>query len=155
MPLSNSILARLQNQHETIAELTGGFSDLQLKKRINPDKWSIFENIAHLCAYQPAFAKRIEKIIAEESPSFERYVAENDSYFNECLRLSLEEMIAKIGSDRSTIITELNKLRDDQLMRTGRHPKYGSLSLYQWTDFFLLHEAHHLWTIMQLAFSLS
>ncbi len=155
MPLSSSVLSRLQYQHQSISELSKGFSEEQLKMRINLDKWSAFENMIHLCAYQPTFIHRIEKMLNEESPSFERYVAENDSHFYECLKFSPEELFFKINSDREIIIAKLKMLDDNQLSRTGIHPKYGKLSIAQWSDFFLLHEAHHLWVLMLLLFSIS
>jgi hypothetical protein len=30
------------------------------------------------------------------------------------------------------------------------HKKYGALTIMEWTEFFLLHEAHHIFTIFQL-----
>ncbi|HVM87334.1 MAG TPA: DinB family protein [Puia sp.] len=155
MLLSDSILSRLEYQHQTICELIKGFSEKQLKHDINTGKWSIFENIIHLCAYQPIFIKRIDLMLQTESPSFERYIAENDSGFYECLKLSIDEAISKINADRTVIISKLKGLDEDQLNKTGCHPKYGLFSISKWTEFFLLHEAHHLWTIMQLSFSLS
>jgi len=155
MPLTASVLSRLQYQHQSISELSKTFSEEQLKMRVNPDKWSAFENIVHLCAYQPTFIHRIGRMLNEKSPAFERYVAENDPYFYECLRLSLEQLFSKINSDREIIIDKLKMLDDDQLRRTGIHPKYGELSLAQWADFFLLHEAHHLWVLLLLLFSIS
>ena len=47
----------------------------------------------------------------------------------------------------------LKSLEDDQLARTGRHPVLGKLTLSEWIEFFLLHEAHHIMTIFQLAHS--
>ena len=155
MPLSYSIIARLQYQHQTISELTKNFSEEKLKQRINPDKWSPFENIVHLCAYQPTFIQRISLILKENNPLFERYVAENDSHFYECMKLSFAELISKINNERSIIFKKLQSLNDEQLRRAGKHPKYGALTIAQWADFFLLHEAHHLWAIIQLTFSVS
>lgn len=154
MPLSDSIIARLQYQHQTIAELTKNFTEEQLRHRINPDKWSAFENIVHLAAYQPTFIQRIELMLEEDNPLFERYVAEKDDHFYECLKLSLPELISDIENDRSTIFKKLQGLSDTQLSRTGLHPKYGELSMVTWADFFLLHEANHLWAIMQLVHSI-
>lgn len=39
-------------------------------------------------------------------------------------------------------------------MRIGLHPVYGPMTLEGWTEFFLLHEAHHLFTILRLGGSL-
>lgn len=52
------------------------------------------------------------------------------------------------------IIQNLNELiftlSEKELDRTGVHKKYGDLNIVQWIEFFLLHEAHHLFTIFQL-----
>jgi hypothetical protein len=45
-------------------------------------------------------------------------------------------------------------LSPDKLDRTGIHPKYGKLNIIDWTEFFLLHEAHHLFAIFQLTHTL-
>ena len=154
MPLSASISARLQYQHQTIAELSGNLTEEQLKLRIIPDKWSAFENIVHLTAYQPTFIQRIELMLHEENPSFERYVAENDKLFHAYLKLSLPALISNTNHDRSVIFDKLSSLSDEQLNRKGKHPKYRLLKISQWADFFLLHEAHHLWAVMQLTCSI-
>ena len=150
MPLSLSILTRLQHQYEALSELTGGLTEQQLKQRTNPDKWSAFENIAHLAAYQPMFLGRLEKIAAEDAPSFERYVAEKDPLFPTYLDRSSDTLIHLITARAGEITAHLTVLNDTDLLRTGLHPKYGKLTVPQWTQFYLLHEAHHLFTIFML-----
>jgi hemerythrin superfamily protein len=136
MPLSASIIARLQYQHHTIAELSDKFTEEQLKLHIVPDKWSAFENIVHLTAYQPTFTQRIELMLHEENPSFQRYVAENDDRFHEYLKLSLSVLLSHTNHDRSLIFDRLHSLSGVQLNRKGTHPKYGLLKVFQWADFF-------------------
>jgi DinB superfamily len=184
MPLSASIRTRLRHQQETISELIADLSDNQLKQRINPDKWSAFEHIAHLAAYQLVFIKRLEKIMGtesapeklpggngaypkqpagnEEPPAFERYVAERDPLFPEYLGKTVSELLADIARDRCRITAffpgtddegrpDTKGMIDDRdLLLTARHPKYGLMTTVQWTEFFLLHEAHHLFTIFML-----
>lgn len=150
MPLSSSILARLQYQHETINELINGFTTEQLKQYVNPGKWSVFENIVHLVAYQPTFIHRIDLTLQGNEPRFERYTAENDPLFYEYLQRPLDELLRISTHDRSFIRTTMEGLTENQLTLIAIHPKFGPMTLIQWTDFFLLHEAHHLWTIFQL-----
>jgi hypothetical protein len=150
MPLSASILTRLRHQHEALPELIGALTEEELKQRVNPDKWSAFEHIAHLAAYQPAFIGRLERIAAEPTPSFGRYVAENDPQFPYYLNLSLKELLELIAGRASQITDKLTILNERDLLRTGLHPKYGQLTVVEWTQFFLLHEAHHLFTIFML-----
>ena len=51
---------------------------------------------------------------------------------------------------RKTLNDFLFGLDEHQLMRTARHPAYGKWNINGWTQFFLLHEAHHFFTILKL-----
>jgi hypothetical protein len=150
MPLSPSALTRLQYQHTTIHELIAGLTEEQLKHTVQPGKWSAFDNIAHLACYQPVFLLRLERIQSEHSPTFDRYVADNDPLFSDYRDLPLAELIRGIDTRRTTIFSKLQGMREDDLKRIALHPKYGSLDVVKWTEFFLLHEAHHLYTIFML-----
>lgn len=149
MPLSASILARLQYQHQTIRELIKDLPKETLRQRVNPDKWSAFENIAHLAAYQTVFISRIERMKNEAPPEFERYVAEKDPLFPPYLERPLPELLADIDNRRSVIFSELTGMNEEMLGKTGLHPHYGLFTMAQWTEFFLLHEGHHLYIIFQ------
>ena len=150
MPLSTSLSSRLEFQHQTIDELIEGYSEEQLKIRTVPDKWSAFENIAHLVSYQLVFQERIVRILLESNPSFHRYVAENDPSFSEYVQCPLKHLREILFDARHQISRQLHDLPNNQLALTGQHPLFGRLSLIQWTEFFLLHEAHHLFTIFKL-----
>jgi Protein of unknown function (DUF1569) len=36
----------------------------------------------------------------------------------------------------------------DRMGRVGHHPAFGALNLRQWVQFFLMHEAHHLYVAL-------
>jgi hypothetical protein len=151
MPLSSSALSRLQYQHETIRELIKGFDTGQLKREVNPGKWSLFENVAHLVAYQPTFMHRVQLMEQKDNPSFDRYVADNDPAFHQCVQLDIKELLEDLSTQRFIIHKHISSLGETVLRRTGQHAKYGNMSISQWTEFFLLHEAHHLFTSFMLA----
>ncbi len=150
MPLSASITTRLLHQHEALPEIIDGFSEEQLKQRVDPDKWSAFEHIAHLAAYQPMFISRLQRLAAETSPAFERYVAEKDPRFPVFLDHSLQTLRNLIAANAAQIASTLMSWDDPALLRTALHPKYGLLTVTQWSQFYLLHEAHHLFAIFML-----
>jgi len=150
MSLSASVCSRLQHQHETIYDLLRGFSEEQLRQRLQNDKWSAFEQIAHLVSYQPVFMQRLQRITQETEPSFNRYVADNDPAFIRCCNGSLKELLNDLSVQRAGITKYLMTLTEPAVSKTGRHPKYGSLTISEWTEFFLLHEAHHLFNIFML-----
>lgn len=150
MFLSASVNSRLQFQHETIHGLLKGFSEEYLKQRIQIDKWSVHEQVAHLVTYQPLFLQRLKTIEKENDPFFERYVADNDPAFLAACRQPMPALLAGLQMQRSEIIDYLLAVPYDTLGKTGRHPKYGHLTMAEWTEFFLLHEAHHLFSIFML-----
>jgi DinB superfamily len=43
----------------------------------------------------------------------------------------------------------LQRLSPPDFARVGTHSRFGPLSLAAWIEFFLAHEAHHLYTIVK------
>ena len=60
-------------------------------------------------------------------------------------------MLEELNRDRVTLTGVVTKMKENELRRVGVHPKFGRLTVLDWTEFFLLHEAHHLFTIFRLA----
>jgi uncharacterized damage-inducible protein DinB len=150
MQLPSSVSTRLQYQHKSLMDIIDGLSDEQIRRQIITGKWSIFENIVHLQTYQHTFADRVKKIFATENPVFTRYTAESDSLFLDNCGKSSWEIMKDMFSFRKEMAAELILFPTSDLIKPGTHPVYGKLSLVQWLHFFLLHEAHHLFTIFKL-----
>ncbi len=146
-----SLTDRLKNQHVTINAIIERVSEGRMNYHPEPSKWSIHDNITHLAVYQPVFINRINQILLEDNALFERYVGDEDENFMSWRYKAVDELIYKITADRGTIVQLILNLNNEQLSRTGTHLKYGKLSVLEWTEFFLLHEAHHLFTMFQLA----
>jgi uncharacterized damage-inducible protein DinB len=153
MQLQSSITTRLEYQHKSLLDLIEGLSDEQVRRQVILGKWSIFENIVHLATYQKTFMSRFEEILKNDQPSFDRYTAETDPLFYDNCMKSTREIIQEMMSERKILATVLLALKADQFKRTGHHPLFGTMTLIQWIQFFLLHEAHHLFTIFKLAAS--
>ncbi|QJW89528.1 DinB family protein [Spirosoma taeanense] len=149
-----SLLARLANQPDALNHLLFGLSEDQLRQRPHSDKWSIFENLAHLGRYQEIFLDRVQQINAEVMPSFDRYVAEQDPGFPEWTQLGFYELLERMRGERATLNAFLSILHEELLTRVGLHPLYGPMTVEGWTELFLLHEAHHYFTIARLGGSL-
>jgi len=150
MKIYNSLNERLRNQHLAISELVAGTSNQKLASPPAPGKWSALDNIAHLTRYQKIFIGRIHQILNEDVPVFDRYNGDLDPEFTPFRLMDLTELLDIIKADRATISDLLSGLTDTELSRIGVHPKYGRLTISKWAEFFVLHEAHHLFTIFQL-----
>jgi hypothetical protein len=93
---------------------------------------------------KPVFLDRINLILADDNMVFERYKAENDPEFESWRQYDLSTLLNKLDEDRINIFDTIAYLTPAELGKTGVHKKYGTLTITEWTEFFLLHEAHHI-----------
>lgn len=150
MLLSAAVTSRLQHQHESLQDLLKGHNESQLRQRPPSGKWSPFEQVAHLAAYQLVFLQRMKQVEQGNNPLFERYIGDDDPVFLEYRELPLQQLLENLYIQRFIIINYLTALPEAALRNTGRHPKYGEFTLAEWTEFFLLHEGHHLFHLFLL-----
>ena len=113
-------------------------------------KWSAHEQLAHLARYHQIFLQRIDRILTEQAPEFPRYRAEDDPEWPAWTGLPTSHLLVRISSMRSKLMARLRSLSKEDFERTGVHPKFGPMSLSLWLEFFLVHEAHHLYVVLQL-----
>lgn len=146
-----TVAVRLQSQLNCLPTILAGVSRDALERRPATDKWSAKDNLAHLARYHEVFRERIDRILTEDRPVFTRYRAEEDPRWPPWAAKSSDAILAELRTLRSQIIALFDGLSDVELLRTGVHPRFGEMTLLQWMEFFLLHEAHHLYTVMQRA----
>lgn len=152
MPLST--LDRLKTQHLTLSDIISHLNAEKILCKPVTEKWSIHENMAHLAKYQKLFIERLDKILISDLPEFEPYNAEIDLEFDRWIQKSPDILLTEINADRRILTIRIESLTENDLQRVGLHATYGKLNLSDWLQFFLLHEAHHLFTIFKLAHKL-
>lgn len=150
MHMPSSISTRMQYQHKSLLDILDGLSDQQIRLHPHPGKWSIFENIVHLQTYQHTFINRIWKILDGEDPIFTAYTAEADPLFHDNCAKSSREVIQDLVTTRKKLAADVTAFKETDLAKQGHHPVYGKMNIVQWLNFFLLHEAHHLFTIFKI-----
>ena len=150
MELPSHLSTRLQYQHKSLVDLIDGLSEEQVRRQVVTGKWSIFENIVHLQTYQHVFILRVREILEKENPLFTRYTADADPEFLDYCEKPLREVMQDMITVRKQMATEMIRFQEADYKRVGTHPFFGEMSLLQWINFFLLHEAHHLFTIFKL-----
>jgi uncharacterized damage-inducible protein DinB len=144
-------LQRCETQlQDFLAVALKGVSVDTLSKNVVPGKWSAHENLAHLARYHQIFLQRIDRILAEQAPEFPRYRAEDDPEWPAWTSLPTPQLFVRISSMRAKLMARLRSLSKEDFQRTGIHPKFGEMSLALWLEFFLVHEAHHLYVVLQL-----
>ena len=146
-----SLKSRLKDQHNSLAVLITDLDTNKLRYRPEPGKWNIQDNIVHLAVYQPIFINRINTILEKDKPAFHSYRADDDPVFLAWREWDVKDLMTRLNEDREQLYQLITNLSEKELNRTGTHLRYGTLTIIQWTEFFLLHEAHHQFTIFKLA----
>lgn len=151
MSLNESLRARLRGQLDGLPLVLGGASSETLKQRPPSGKWSAHENLAHLARYHDVFRDRLQRILDEDRPQLGRYRAEDDPGWPPWPAREPDDVLRRLHELRRELVAFVERLTPERLGRTGVHPLFGEMAIPEWIEFFLLHEAHHLYVIMSRA----
>jgi uncharacterized damage-inducible protein DinB len=145
MGLSEATSARLVTQLEPLARLFTGVGEDAMRRRPTSGKWSAHENLAHLARYHEIFIERLCRMLTEDRPQLGRYRSEDDPEAARWMAMSVGETLSQLKTLRSRLVGMVENLSPEQVERTGIHPVLGEMTIPLWIEFFLLHEAHHLY----------
>ncbi|HVR09884.1 MAG TPA: DinB family protein [Thermoanaerobaculia bacterium] len=148
--LPETTAVRLRTQLDTLPLLLAGVDDDALERRPAPGKWSAREQLAHLARHHEVTGERLRRILAEPEPSLPRYRAEEDPEWPRWAALPLAAVTAELAARRAGLVAAVAAIPPADLSRRGVHPVLGAMPIPLWLEFFLLHEAHHLFSTMQL-----
>lgn len=146
--LDEAILVRLARQLDALPFLLGQASPEILRKRPASGKWSAHENLAHLARHHEVMLDRIDRILREDRPALGRYRAEEDPAWPDMAALPTQDVLNRLKALRGRLIEVVRGLSEAQLTRTGIHPIFREMTIPGWLEFFLLHEAHHLYVVL-------
>jgi uncharacterized damage-inducible protein DinB len=149
MKMNESTLSRLRSQLSVLPLILGDAGTDALRRRPAPGKWSVHENLAHLARYHEVFIGRLKRMLVEEAPNVGRYQAEEDPDWWQWPERSPEDVLSRLKALRVDLVRLVESLEDSQFGRVGVHPLLGPMPIPLWLEFFLLHEGHHLYTIMR------
>jgi DinB superfamily len=146
--LTAALRSRFEHQLDALALVLRDTAPIHLEWRPADGRWSARENLAHAARHQEVLRQRLERILAEDGPRLERYRAEEDPAWPEWAALDTAEVLVRLRQGRRQLLALLDGLTAAQLERAGEHRVFGRLTIPEWLEFFLLHEAHHLYTAL-------
>lgn len=138
-PLIEQYLAGVKELKAAVA----GMSREQALARPIAGKWSTLEVVCHIADFEPIFADRIKRVIAENNPTifgadendFARALAYHDR--------DLQEELTIIEATRSQLARILRRQPDSVLERTGNHSGSGPRTVEQYLSSAIRHIPHH------------
>ena len=151
MVLPEATRIRLQSQHQLIDELVSKLTAEQLDQEVFQGKWTVRQQLAHLVRYQEMFFERVQTIMNSFNAVFSPYVAEEDEEFLKVTKLPVQALLISLKEMRETLNNFYFSLNSGELIRKGKHTQLGNFSIALWAEFFLLHEAHHIYSIFLMS----
>lgn len=136
----DAYLAGPQQLRDAIA----GMSEEQLNAKPIPGKMSTREIICHIADFEPVYADRMKRVIAEDNPPLRG--GDPNVWLNALAydRRDIEEELAVIDSVRAQMGRILHAVPETAWSRTGMHSEAGPLSLEELLRRITNHMPHHI-----------
>jgi uncharacterized damage-inducible protein DinB len=153
------------NHHALIAQYLAGadavyaavddMTDEHLNAKPIPGKWSTRQVICHLADFEPIYAGRMKRVIAERHPTF--FGGDPDKFAAGLSyeRRSVSDELALLSAVRRHMATILRELRAEDFQRTGNHSEAGLMTLETLLRSIAEHVPHHLRFVAQKRIALS
>src|SRR5262249_23229267 len=139
----NTLIEQYLAGPQELRRLVAGMSREQVVARPVAGKWSTLEVIAHLADFDPIFADRMKRVIAEEKPTL---MGADEKKFTAapCYQdRDLEEELTIIDMTHRQLARILRKLPESALQRVGNHNERGPLTLEGLLTLATSHITHH------------
>ncbi len=137
--LIQDYLAGPQKLRDSIA----GMTPQQIDAAPIPGKWSTRQVICHIADFEPVYADRMKRVIAEENPTM--FGGDPDVF---AARLAyadrdIEEELQLIEAVRKHVGRILKTLKPEDFQRTGMHSEAGPMTLVKLLTNITNHIPHH------------
>jgi len=106
-------------------------------------KWSTLEVVCHIADFEPVYADRMKRVIAEDNPLL---LSGDPDRFQARLAYGVRDVaeeLTLIGTVRSQMARILKTLPESDFARTGKHSADGPLSLQVLLERITNHIPHH------------
>lgn len=147
--LDAALYIRLAHQLSSFRAWIADVDPRDLEWRPPSGKWSALLNLAHVGRHHEVTLERIARVVGEDSPVFPRYDEAEDPDWERWRSLTAQQVWAALEERRAALVSAVSALAPQQLARTGVHQKFGPMTVPRWLEFFLVHEAHHLYVALQ------
>jgi len=140
----NDPLTLMTATPKRLQALVKGLTPAQLKKRVNPDKWSIHEILQHLADCELMFASRCRLIAFEDHPHLAPFDQDRWAIGKAREKESAADALDRFNTLRRTQILLYKSSPEDAFARTGNHPERGEVSLQITFETCGGHDVNHL-----------
>ena len=146
-----ALIERLRSTADRLATATGGLSTPFTTHR-QDGRWSINENVGHLLDLESLWAARINDLDRGAAVLAAADLENRKTHEARHNDRSLTELLEAFRAARGALLQRLERMDDDALSRTAKHPRLGlPMSIVDLCFFIAEHDDHHLATIDRIA----
>lgn len=134
---------------QLLRDAIAGMTPEQIDAAPIPGKWSTRQVICHIADFEPVYADRIKRVIAEDQPLL---MSGDPDLFAAKLaydQRDIENELRLIEIVRQQVATILRAVPAETFQRTGKHSTDGPLTIETLLTRITGHIPHHVQTIMQ------
>ena len=149
----DQILDLLESAPIRIAEATANLSEAQLHTAPGPDEWSANDILAHLRACSDMWGKYIQRILAEDSPTFRAINPRQWIKKTDYLDLNFHPSFESFSAQRADLLSILKPLPQKDWARSATVTGAGKpliLTIHSYGDRLAIHERSHVKEITRL-----
>lgn len=138
-----SLIAEYLTGAELVRQAVAGMTDDELDAKPIAGQWSTRQVVCHLADFEPVYADRMKRVIAESSPTF--FGGDPDVFAAHLAyeRRSVENELLLISSVRRQMASIIEQLAAADFERSGIHSEAGRLTLADLLTRVVKHVPHH------------
>lgn len=128
---------------ELLQSAVRGMNEEQLNAKPIPGRWSTRQVVCHLADFEPIYADRMKRVIAENCPTF--FGGDPDTFAAHLAyeSRSVDTEIQLLTVVRQHVASILRELKAEDFLRVGNHAEAGALSLADLLRNIGNHVPHH------------
>lgn len=146
----DTVIAALERTPEIVIPLVREVPEANLKRRPQPDKWSVHEHACHLADVHDLIMGRLDLMLAEDHPTIKPYQPHLDDEEGNLLTWDLDESLERFAADRRRLVERARALTPAEWERTAEHGEYSHYSVFIMLRHIAMHDLFHAWRIEEL-----
>lgn len=150
MNAPEAVIATLENAPAIIVPLVREAVPAILKRRPEPDQWSMHEHACHLAAVHPIFFSRLDTLLSDPSPRITPYLPSAEDEAGALLAVDLDGALDRFVQDRRRLVERLKELSPEDWQRYAEHEEYSHYSTLIMFRHLALHDMMHGYHIEEL-----
>ncbi len=124
--------------------VTSAMTEDQADAKVDPDRFTLREAIAHLNDWEPVFRERLRRIVEEDVPVLPNLDEGQLAIDHNYAETDWREQIEAWQSRRTELTQWLETLPIDAWQRQGNRPEIGLVTLQDLVLLIPLHDLYHL-----------